>query len=87
MIRQEERTGGSPYTTSYGYDLAGNITELNGSSFGSFDDANKFTSLSGGSIGYDADGNTTSLTRGAELNVSSAPTMLSFAIKLTPIPS
>src|SRR5262249_47224842 len=46
-----------PYTRSYDYDLAGNVTSLNGSTFASYDSANKFSAISGGSFSYDSDGN------------------------------
>ena len=58
------RTGSNSYSTSYTYDLVGNITQVNGSSFASYDNSNKFSSLSGGSYGYDSDGNTTSFSLG-----------------------
>ncbi len=55
----ETRNGTGAYTQSYTYDLAGNVTQTNGSAFASYDSANKVTSLSGGSISYDTDGNVT----------------------------
>lgn len=60
-LTAETRTGTGAYTRSYGYDLAGNMTTYGGSTFASYDSANKISSLSGGSISYDADGNTSAL--------------------------
>ncbi|MBN9519235.1 hypothetical protein J0H58_12055 [bacterium] len=56
-LTAEDRTGTGAYTRSYGYDLAGNMTTYGGSTFASYDDANKISSLSGGSASYDADAN------------------------------
>ncbi|MBX9681403.1 MAG: hypothetical protein K2X38_21825 [Gemmataceae bacterium] len=57
----ETRTGTGPYARSYGYDLAGNLTTYGGSTFASYDSANKISTLSGGSVSYDADGNATAI--------------------------
>ena len=53
------RTGTNANAHTYGYDLAGNITTVNGSTFATYDNANKISSLSGGTTSYDADGNLT----------------------------
>ncbi len=63
-LTAEERTGTGAYTRSYAYDLAGNMTQYNGSTFASYDDANKFSMLSGGSASYDTDGNMTAVSGG-----------------------
>lgn len=63
-LTAEARTGTGSYTRSYVYDLAGNMTDYNGSTFASYDDANKISSLSGGSVSYDADGNMTAVSGG-----------------------
>jgi RHS repeat-associated protein len=47
------------YTYNNGYDLAGNVTDLDGSTFATYDAANKFSSLSGGTYSYDVAGNLT----------------------------
>lgn len=63
-LSAEDRTGTGAYTRSYGYDLAGNMTTYGGSTFASYDDANKISSLTGGSASYDADGNMTAVSGG-----------------------
>jgi YD repeat-containing protein len=54
----ETRTGSGAYSKTYGYDVAGNISTVNGSTFATYDAANKISTLTGGSVTYDADGNT-----------------------------
>ena len=66
-LTSEARTGSNSYSTSYTYDLVGNLTQVNGSSFASYDNANKFSSLTGGTYSYDADGNTTAFSLGGVL--------------------
>jgi hypothetical protein len=61
VSEKETRTGTSSYSNAFDYDLAGNVEEVNGTTFATYDDANKMTSLSGGSISYDADGNVSAL--------------------------
>lgn len=60
-LTAEDRTGTGTYTRSYVYDIAGNMTQYNGSTFASYDDANKISSLTGGSVSYDLDGNMTAV--------------------------
>lgn len=60
-LTEEERTGSNSYTKTYTYDLAGNITDLNGSSFATYDSANKFSSITSGSETEDASGNLTAI--------------------------
>ncbi|MEP6756290.1 MAG: RHS repeat-associated core domain-containing protein, partial [Chthonomonadales bacterium] len=55
------RTGYLPTSHTYGYDLAGNITGVNGNTFATYDDANKFSTVPGGSVAYDNDGNLTGI--------------------------
>jgi RHS repeat-associated protein len=58
-LTNENRTGATPYARTHGYDLAGNLTQVNGSAFATYDDANKIATLAGAgaSAAYDADGN------------------------------
>ena len=58
-LTADSRTGTNAGSHSYGYDLAGNITTVNGSTFATYDNANKISALTGGTVSYDADGNTT----------------------------
>ena len=60
-LTSDTRTGTNAGSHSYGYDLAGNATTVNGSAFAAYDNANKISSLNGGTISYDADGNLTSV--------------------------
>lgn len=60
----EARTGSNSYTKTYGYDVSGNLTTLNGSTFATYDSGNKLSTLSGGSVAYDGDGNMTTITGG-----------------------
>ena len=52
----ETRTGSNAYTKSYTYDLTGNVTELDGNTFATYDDANKFATIPGGSATYNSKG-------------------------------
>lgn len=60
-LTSDTRTGTNPTAHTYGYDLAGNLTTVNGVAFAAYDAANKISTLSGGTTSYDADGNMTSL--------------------------
>lgn len=51
-LTSETRTGSNSYSKTYGYDLEGNITTLNGSAFASYDSGNKISSITGGSASY-----------------------------------
>lgn len=46
------RTGTNPYTHSYDYDLSGNVTHLDGATFGAYNAANEMTAINipGGSV-------------------------------------
>ncbi|WP_083887087.1 RHS repeat domain-containing protein [Nodosilinea nodulosa] len=57
-VTREEGPAG---TRSYGYDLAGNLTTLDGQPFAVYDAANKISNLAGATVAYDADGNLTQL--------------------------
>ena len=61
-LTSEARTVNNIYSTSYLYDLAGNLEQVNASPFATYDAANKISSLTGGTISHDLDGNITSLT-------------------------
>ncbi len=62
LYRLTEEIRSSPsYTRTYGYDLSGNPTTINGSSFATFDSANKITQVSGKNVTSDNDGNITSI--------------------------
>ncbi len=56
----ETRTGANSLTNTFAYDLAGNLTSLNGDTR-TYDDANKLASFPGSSIAHDLDGNVTGL--------------------------
>lgn len=56
-LESETRTGTGPYSRTYGYDLANNVTTVNGSAFATYDNGNKFNTISGGSKSYDSRGN------------------------------
>ena len=58
----ETRTGSNAYSKTYTYDLAGNVTQVNGSSFATYDDANKFSTITSGTKAQDTSGNLTSIT-------------------------
>jgi len=62
-LLQESVTGPGAGVKSWGYDLAGNITQKNGVAFGTYDVANKLVSVAGqvSAPVYDGDGNVTSL--------------------------
>lgn len=61
-LTSEARSGGSSaYSSSFGYDLAGNPTTVDGSTFGAFNNANKFTSVLGKTVTHDGDGNITAI--------------------------
>ncbi|RYG32583.1 hypothetical protein EON81_20315, partial [bacterium] len=60
----ETRTEFGESTSTYGYDLSGNLSTVNGSSFAAYDGADKMTAVSGGTSTYDADGNLTSVPSG-----------------------
>jgi len=51
-LTSETRTGTGPYTKSYGYDLANNVTTIDGSAFATYDNGNKFSTITSGSKGY-----------------------------------
>lgn len=57
----ETRTGTNAYSKSYDYDPSNNITGVDGSTFATYDSANRISSLASGTIGYDTSGNVTSL--------------------------
>ena len=50
------------YSTSYAYDLAGNLEQVNSSTFATYEAANKISTLTGGTKSYDNDGNLTGVT-------------------------
>ena len=52
----EARVGTTPYSKSYTYDLAGNITEIDSVPFATYDVANKFDQLQGTNVGHNAAG-------------------------------
>ncbi|MBL7661753.1 RHS repeat protein [bacterium] len=56
-LTSEVRSGASGYSKSYGYDLAGNVTHVNGSQFATYGGANLISTLSGGVVEQDNDGN------------------------------
>jgi RHS repeat-associated protein len=60
-LTSETRTGTNAFTHTYNYDLAGNVTDLDGSAFATYDTSNKFSSLSGGTYSYDTSGNLTAV--------------------------
>jgi len=60
-LTSETRTGTNSFTHTYDYDLAGNVTDLDGSTFATYDAANKLSSLSGGTYSYDTAGNLTAV--------------------------
>ena len=49
------------FSRSYAYDLAGNLTQVNGATVASYDSANKLATVVGGRPLHDADGNITSI--------------------------
>ena len=51
------RAGKVAYDESYEYDLTGNLLKVNGSTFGSYDAANKCLTSALGALTHDADGN------------------------------
>lgn len=57
----ETHSGGSAYQRTYAYDLAGNLTQVNGSSVATYDAANKIATVVGGTVAHDADGNLTAI--------------------------
>jgi RHS repeat-associated protein len=61
-LTSEARTVNNVYSSSYLYDLAGNLEQVNASPFATYDAANKISSLTGGTISHDLDGNITQLT-------------------------
>ena len=69
-LTSETRTGIGSFANTFVYDLAGNLTTLNSSSFATYDSANKIASIPSGSISNDADGNITAVT-GAGLSATS----------------
>src|SRR5204863_2652716 len=60
-LTSDSRVGSNPFSHTYGYDLAGNPTTVNGSTFATFDSANKISTIAGGSAAHDGDGNLTSI--------------------------
>ncbi len=56
-LTEEDRSGASSYTRTYGYDVAGNVTTFNGSTFAGYNDANRISSITGGSVSYHSSGN------------------------------
>lgn len=56
-LTSETRTGTTPFTNTYAYDLAGNVSTLNSSTFATYDTANKIATVPGGSASYDGIGN------------------------------
>lgn len=52
-LTSEAKTGTGSYSKSYGYDLAGNVTTVGGSSFATYDSSNKLSTISGGSVTHD----------------------------------
>ena len=57
----ETRVGTNSFSHTYAYDLAGNVTDLDGSTFATYDAANKLATLSGGTFAYDTAGNLTAV--------------------------
>jgi RHS repeat-associated protein len=55
-LTSETRAGTNSYSRTYGYDLANNLTTLNGSTFATYDSSNKFSSISGGTQSNDSKG-------------------------------
>lgn len=60
-LTSEGRVGENEYTRTFGYDNAGNVEQVNGIAFGTYDGANKLTVLAGGKTTHDGDGNLTSV--------------------------
>jgi len=60
-LTSESRSASPSYSRTYGYDLNGNPTTINGSSFATFDNANKFVTVSGNSVTQDSDVNITAI--------------------------
>jgi YD repeat-containing protein len=60
-LTSETRTGTNPFSRSYGYDLAGNITTIDGNAFATYDAGNKLATVTGGSTASDGIGNLTSV--------------------------
>ncbi len=62
LYRLTEETRSSPsYTRTYGYDLAGNPTTVNGSSVATFDAGNKLSTIQSKAVTHDVDGNITGI--------------------------
>jgi RHS repeat-associated protein len=60
-LTSETRTGTNPFSRTYGYDLAGNITTIDGNPFATYDAGNKLATVTGGSTASDGIGNLTSV--------------------------
>ncbi|WKZ57693.1 MAG: RHS repeat-associated core domain-containing protein [Bdellovibrionota bacterium] len=52
-LTSEAKTGTGSYSKSYGYDVSGNVTTVNSSSFATYDSSNKLSTISGGSVTHD----------------------------------
>jgi RHS repeat-associated protein len=61
-LTSETRTGTGSFANTFVYDLAGNLTTLNGTTFAGYDTANKISSIPSGSISNDNNGNITAVT-------------------------
>ncbi len=60
-LTSETRTGAGSFANTFVYDLSGNLTTLNSTSFASYDSANKISSIPSGSITNDNNGNITAV--------------------------
>ena len=52
-LKFERRSGTTPFTRVFDYDLSGNVTEVNGSQFALYDPGNKISVLAGGFVEYE----------------------------------
>ncbi|MDD2942933.1 MAG: hypothetical protein PHC51_08225 [bacterium] len=60
-LTAEARTGTVPFTRSYAYDLANNVTQADSTAFATYDAGNKILGLTGGTISFYGNGRLTSL--------------------------
>jgi RHS repeat-associated protein len=71
-LTSEARTGTPSFSRTIGYDLAGNPTTRDGTTFATYDSANKFQAVLSKSVYHDYDGNITSLAATSPLSFSAA---------------
>jgi RHS repeat-associated protein len=70
-LTEEDRSGTTSYNRTYTYDLAGNITQVNGSPFATYDDGNKLATVLGKNVYHDDDGNITSIASPSPVSIGS----------------